>query len=248
MQEKIALVTGVSHSNGIGAATCRKLAANGCAIFFTHWEAEADWADTFQKEMLALGVRCTGLGIDLSDSDAPNKLLDEVKTRLGMPTILVNNAAYSTRDGYEDLNAEVLDNHYAVNMRATFLLCAEFARRFERAGASVGRIVNLTSGQAQGPMLGELAYGATKAAISGFTLSLSAEVAPLGITVNAVNPGPTDTGWMTDELNQKLSDKFLMGRMGKPDDAARLIEFLVSDEAKWITGQVINSEGGFLRN
>lgn len=248
MQEKIAVVTGVSHTHGIGAATCRRLAADGCAIFFSYWEADADWSDLFHKELLETGVRCASMELDLADPDAPMKLLDAVEVRLGLPSILVNNAAFSTRDGYKKLDANTLDNHYAVNMRATFLLSVEFARRFEKAEGASGRIINLTSGQALGPMLEELAYGATKAAISGFTLSLSAEVAPLGITVNAVNPGPTDTGWMTEELNKELSAKFRMGRSGKPDDAARLIRFLASEEAEWITGQVINSEGGFLRN
>ncbi|WP_430790684.1 SDR family oxidoreductase [Virgibacillus flavescens] len=248
MQEKIAVVTGVSHAYGIGAAACRRLAADGCAVFFTYWEADTGWADLFQKEMLETGVRCASIELDLAESDAPTKLLNAVEARLGLPSILVNNAAFSTRDGYKKLDATMLDNHYAVNIRATFLLSVEFARRFEQAEGSSGRIINMTSGQALGPMLEELAYGATKAAISGFTLSLSAEVAPIGITVNAVNPGPTDTGWMTEDLHEELSAKFRMGRSGKPDDAARLISFLASEEAEWITGQVINSEGGFLRN
>ena len=94
----------------------------------------------------------------------------------------------------------------------------------------------------------ELAYGATKGAVSAFTLSLSAELASAGITVNAVNPGPTDTGWMTEEIKKHLEPKFLSGRMGRPEDAARLITFLATEEAGWITGQVINSEGGFLRS
>ncbi|MFZ3576968.1 SDR family oxidoreductase [Virgibacillus sp. DJP39] len=247
MSDKIAVVTGVSHTNGIGAATCRRLAADGCAVFFTYWEANQGWANTFQQELLELGVRCASMEIDLANSHAPYEILDKVETELGLPTILVNNAAYSTRDGYQTLDSLTLDRHYAVNMRATFLLCAEFSRRLEEDKGTAGRIVNMTSGQAQGPMVEELAYGATKAAITGFTLSLSAEVAHLGITVNAVNPGPTDTGWMSEGVKQELSNKFGMGRIGMPDDAARLIKFLVSDEAAWITGQVINSEGGFLR-
>ena len=97
-------------------------------------------------------------------------------------------------------------------------------------------------------MTGELAYAATKGAISAFTLSLSAELAPLGITVNAVNPGPTDTGWMNEEIKQELLPKFPSGRIGIPEDAARLVAFLASEEAEWITGQVLNSEGGFLRS
>lgn len=246
--EKIAVVTGVSHTDGIGAAVCRRLASDGYSVFFTYWKAEDSWPKCFQKELLDKGVRSASLEIDLSAADAPFELLNSVREQIGAPTILVNNAAYSTRDGYEKLDAETLDAHYAVNMRGTFLLSVEFARMFEKNKMSVGRIVNMTSGQAQGPMLGELAYGATKAAISGFTLTLSAELAPLGISVNAVNPGPTDTGWMDEEVKQGLAGKFMMGRMGMPSDAAHLIAFLVSDDAGWITGQIINSEGGFLRS
>src|SRR6516164_10507357 len=105
-------------------------------------------------------------------ADVPNRILDEVEVKLGLPSILVNNAAYSTRDGFEALDAATLDAHYAVNMRGTFLLTVEFARRL--SGKSGGRIINLTSGQSVTPMPGELAYVATKGAIEAFTISLSA--------------------------------------------------------------------------
>jgi 3-oxoacyl-[acyl-carrier protein] reductase len=94
----------------------------------------------------------------------------------------------------------------------------------------------------------ELAYAATKGAIEAFTVTLAAEVGHKGITVNAVDPGPTDTGWMTEELKRELAAKFPSGRVGEPEDAARLVAFLASDEARWITGQIIHSEGGFLRS
>ncbi|WP_100010028.1 SDR family oxidoreductase [Lentibacillus sediminis] len=244
---KVAVVTGVSHTHGIGAAICRKLAETGTAIFFAHWQAEAEWPKQFQAELENMGVSAGEAEIDLAEPEAYSQLLDDVTAQLGFPNILVNNAAYSTRDGYQKLDASDLDAHYAVNMRTTFLLCTEFARRLEAGDKSAARIINMTSGQQQGPMQEELAYVATKGAISAFTLSLSAEVASLGITVNAVNPGPTDTGWMTEELKKELIPKFLLGRMGQPGDAARLVAFLASEEAGWITGQVINSEGGFLR-
>jgi 3-oxoacyl-[acyl-carrier protein] reductase len=160
--------------------------------------------------------------------------------------VLVNNSAHSTRDGYETLDAATLDGHYAVNLRAVALLSVGFARRF--GGRSGGRIINLTSGQSLGPMPGELAYAATKGAVEAFTRTLAAEVGHKGITVNAVNPGPTDTGWMTKELKQELASKFPAGRVGEPEDAARLVAFLASEEAIWITGQIIHSEGGFLRS
>jgi 3-oxoacyl-[acyl-carrier protein] reductase len=247
-QNRRALITGASNSRDIGTAICRKLASLGMDIFFTHWNSEDSWIKEFQQEITDLGVRCEHIKIDLSDANAAFDILDSVKTKLGFPSILINNAAHSTRDGYLDFDAKTLDQHYSVNMRSTFLLCTEFARRFEKTDLDAGRIVNMTSGQELGPMPGELAYAATKGAISAFTKSLSVELAPLGITVNAVNPGPTDSTWMNDEIRTYLRAKFPMGRIGLPEDVARVIAFLTSDESEWITGQVIHSEGGYTRS
>ena len=254
VEGRVALVTGASRRRGIGTAICRALAANGADVFFSHWlsfdrtqpvGADPDAPAALQEELRSTGVRAEGIEIDLSLPDSPGRLLDAVAERLGPPSILVNNAAYSTRDGFEKLDAETLDAHYAINLRATALLSVGFARRYP--GGPGGRIVNLTSGQSLGPMPGELAYAATKGAIEAFTVTLAAEVGHRGITVNAVNPGPTDTGWMTEEIKEELSAKFPSGRVGEPEDAARLVAFLSSDEARWITGQILHSEGGFLR-
>lgn len=251
---RIALVTGASRRQGIGAAICRALAADGAGVAFTHWNAfdsTMPWGGdeagpaALQKELLELGVRAEQLEVDLSDPESPSHLLDAVTDRLGPPSILVNNAAYSTHDGFEALDARTLDAHYAVNMRGAFLLSVGFARRYP--GGPGGRIINLTSGQSLGPMPDELAYSATKGAIEVFTKALAVDVAARGITVNAVNPGPTQTGWMTEELERELLPRFPMGRMSRPEDAARLVAFLASDEAGWITGQVIHSEGGLHR-
>lgn len=122
------------------------------------------------------------------------------------------------------------------------LICAEFARRFRKRNG--GRIINLTSGQYVSPMPGELAYAATKGAVEAFTKSLASELAPRGITVNAVDPGPTDTGWMSLELKRELQKAAPFARAGLPEDAARLVRFLASQESQWITGQVIHSRGG----
>ncbi len=254
LRGKVALVTGASRRRGIGTAICRALAGEGADVFFTHWVpfdrtqpvgGEPGFPAELQEELRGTGVRAESMEIDLSLPDSPERLLDEVAERLGRPSILVNNAAYSTRDGFERLDAATLDAHYAVNVRATALLSVNFARRY--AGGPGGRIVNLTSGQSLGPMPGELAYAATKAAVEALTVTLAAEVGHRGITVNAVDPGPTDTGWMTGELERELAPKFALGRLGEPEDAARLVAFLASEEAAWITGQVIHSEGGFLR-
>lgn len=250
-----AIVTGVGRRQGIGAAICRALARSGADIFLTYWQAydqAMPWgADKvgsmeLQQELQALRVRAETLEIDLSNPEAPAQVLDAACAKLGTVSILVNNAAYSVADGFEALDASVLDATYSVNLRATALLSVEFARRYP--GGSGGRIINLTSGQFQGPMVGEIAYAATKGAVDALTVTLAAEVASKGITVNAVNPGPTDTGWMTEEHKQELLPRFPMGRVGQPEDAARLVAFLASDDAEWITGQIIHSEGGFRRS
>src|SRR5690606_33527494 len=175
-----------------------------------------------------------------------------VRKRMGLPTILVNNATYSVDADFRQLTESIIDAHCAVNMRGTFMLSAEFARMLEAENnvrssnrTLSGRIINLTSGQGKGPMSGNLAYAATKGAISVFTESLAAELAPLHITVNAVDPGPTDTGWMTEEIKKALLPQFPMGRIGVPEDVAKLITFLASDDSQWITGEIIHSRGGF---
>lgn len=249
---RIAIVTGASRRKGIGTAICRALARDGADILFTHWKpydrsmewgAEDEWPDELAQELRANGVRVVHMEVDLTDLEAPTRILAEATSLLGPPAILINNATHSTQDGFRNLSAEILDAHYAVNVRATCLLCTEFASRYStRSG---GRIINMVSGQDKGPQPGELAYVATKGAISAFTVSLAAELAPLGITVNAVDPGPTDSGWMSEDLQRFLLPKFPMGRIGRPEDAARLIAFLASDDAQWITGQIIHSDGGF---
>jgi 3-oxoacyl-[acyl-carrier protein] reductase len=252
---KIALVTGASRLQGIGAAIARALAARGADVAFSHWrsyDAAFPWAggasepEQLERELAALGVRAVAIESDITAEDAPARLLDAVEATLGPVDILVNNAAYSTNDGYERLDVAALDAHYAVNMRGAILLTVEFARRFRGADEG-GRIINLTSGQSQGPMPDELAYAATKGAIEAFTRSLAPAVAGKGITVNAVNPGPTDSGWISPALREELLPMFPMGRLGVPEDAARLVAWLASPEAAWITGQVIHSEGGFGR-
>lgn len=252
---KVALVTGASRLRGIGAAICRVLAARGADVGFSHWrpyDAAFPWSgapsepNDLEQELVQHGRRAVAIECDLSELNAATRLLDDVEGRLGSISILVNNAAYSTRDGYERLDATTIDAHYSVNMRAAMLLAAEFCRRFTAGDG--GRIINITSGQSLGPMPDELAYGATKGAIEAFTRSLAPAVAAKGITVNAVNPGPTDSGWISSELRDALLPKFPTGRLGTPEDAARLVAWLAGPDAGWVTGQVIHSEGGFLRD
>lgn len=252
LQGRIAIVTGASRRVGIGTAICRLLAQRGADVYFTYyrpydatmeWGADTEWPVQLLAELRGLGVRAASAEANLSLPNTPGELLTQVGEELGEPSVLVNNATHSTNDGYKKLDAAALDAHYAVNIRGTCLLTVEFARRF--AHPEGARIINLVSGQDKGPQLDELAYVATKGAISAFTRSLALELAPRRITVNAVDPGPTDTGWMPPELKQQLREIAPMGRLGMPEDAARLIAFLASDDAAFITGQIIHSDGGF---
>ncbi|MBD3109219.1 SDR family oxidoreductase [Bacillus sp. AGMB 02131] len=254
LKDKIAIVTGVSRQKGIGTAICKELAEEGCHIFFTYWtdyDRRMPWSVELEEplklkeELLQSGVSVSCMELDLTHHDAPELLINKVIEKYGIPDILINNAAYSTNNDFSNLTADELDKHYKVNVRATALLSSQFGQKFNKK--SGGRIVNITSGQFQGPMPGELAYAATKGAVDALTITLSAELAPLGITVNAVNPGPTDTGWMTEEIKKQLYPMFPFGRIGQPKDVAKVIKFLVSSEADWITRQIIHSEGGFKR-
>ncbi len=247
---KVALVSGATRLAGLGAAIADALARAGADIglgYFRAYDRQQPWGvkDSEPQELLAqlrhLGVRAVGFEVDLSRPEGPAELFACVQEALGPIHILVNNAAYSTAVPIEQLTAEALDQHYTVNLRATALLCAEFVRRYP--SASGGRIINLTSGQGAVPMPTELAYAATKGAIDALTVSLSVAVAGKGITVNAVDPGPTDTGWMSRELYEALLAKAPMGRLGTPQDAATLVTFLASEEAGWITGQILRSRG-----
>ena len=254
LRGRVAVVTGVGRRRGIGSAVCRALAARGADVALSYWKTydrEMPW-ETDENEPARLvgelreaGVRAEAFEVDLSRPGSPEALLDAVGERLGVPSILVNVAAHSTRGGYEELDAASIDAHHAVNVRAMAMLSVLFARRYP--GGPGGRIVNFSSGQSLGPMPEELAYVMTKGATEAFTRSLAAGVGHKGVTVNAVNPGPTDTGWMTPELERELVPKFPAGRIGRPEDAARLVAFLASGEAAWITGQTIHSEGGFVR-
>jgi 3-oxoacyl-[acyl-carrier protein] reductase len=251
LRGRVVVVTGAGRPQGIGAAICRGFADQGCTVFFTTYspydravyrdDPQGKGAAALAEELRRRDVLAGFIEADLAQPDCAECILGSVEERFGKPSILVNNAAYSARDGFEILDAAGLDAHYAVNVRGTALLSVEFARRF--SAKSGGRIINVTSGQDREPLPGELAYAASKGAISAFTRSLAKEVGPKGITVNAVDPGPTDTGWMSGELKTRLAGQNALGRVGLPEDAARLIVFLASAAAEWITGEIIHARG-----
>lgn len=254
---RVALITGVSRRDGIGFAIASRLAALGFDLALTHYAPHDEalpWGgddvsavtDAVAQRLLP-GRRVVDLSADLADPDAPARVVAFAQDQLGAVDVLVANHARSGGDGpLLSTTAAMLDGHWAVNARSSLLLAREVAARHgDRPG---GRIVFLTSGQQLGPMPEEVCYAAAKAALAGITPTVAHELAPLGFTVNCVNPGPVDSGsYVDDDLRERLKDRFPYGRWGEPDDPARLIAFLVSDEGRWITGQVLNTEGGFIR-
>lgn len=235
---KAALVTGASRRAGIAAAVAQALAADGWRLTLTGFpphDASEGWSS--EPEELAAELGAVWHEDDLGDAGAPTRIFDLA----GDVGALVNVHAHSETGGLLEATPEQLDRHLAVNARGTALLCAEFARRFTSEPGQ-GRIVNFTSAP---PLAGELAYAASKGAIEWITLSAAAELAPRGITVNAVDPGPTDTGWMSPELRERIASQMPLGRLGRPQDSAALVAFLCSPEGGWITGQVIHCDGGW---
>ena len=256
LRGRSAVVTGVSRRRGIGYAIACRLAAYGASVFCHHYsphDAEQPWGAEEIEDVLG-GVRehlvgdavVSDLHLDLAEPDAPGRLIAAAEQSLGRLDALICNQAMSGSDGaIGELDAAMLDRHWAVDARASILLAQAFAARHEEGDPA--SIVFMTSGQGQGPMPGEVAYAASKAALAGITTTIADELADHGIRVNTINPGPVDTGYLTEEAWRGIRPMFPFGRFGEPDDAARLVAWLTTDEAAWITGQVIHSEGGFAR-
>ena len=259
------LVTGVSRRVGIGHAIACRAADYGASIVAHHYrphDVSQPWgADDVEAVMDSIRSHLVGpaqlidVPADLAAPGEPTRVVEQAAAAAGHLDALVCNQAMSSPDGpLSEMTEAVLDAHWAVDARASILLAQAFAAQEVFAapvppgpGRRRGAIVFLTSGQGLGPLPGEIAYAAAKAAIAGVTLTISEELIDAGITVNTVNPGPVDTGYVTEEIRQATAAMFPQGRWGEPDDAARLITWLLTDEARWITGQVISSEGGFAR-
>jgi 3-oxoacyl-[acyl-carrier protein] reductase len=248
----VAVVTGVSRRAGIAAAVVRKLAASGWDILLTGWPAydeTVSWgrdsgaADELLREVTAVGARAVYAPADLGGADAIVAVFDRAQEALGSVTalVVVHNYESESSGGLLEVTPAEFDRSMAVNPRATLFLMAEFARRFSGPKGR-GRIVTFTSGL---PLKGNIAYAASKGAIEWITVSGAAELAGAGITANAVNPGPNDTGWMDAELLARHAEQSPLGRTGQPDDAAELVAFLCSEQSAWITGQILTSDGGW---
>ncbi|GIG41468.1 SDR family oxidoreductase [Cellulomonas phragmiteti] len=263
LQGRTAVVTGVSRRRGIGFAVASRLARAGASLYLQHWsphDADQPWGaddvDALLAELqaeLVPGARLDATSLDLAEPTAGQELVTRAVAALGHLDVLVCNHARSGGDGpLAEQTAQSLDAHWAVNARSTILATQAFAAQHD--GRPGGRVVWMTSGQLHGPMPGEIAYVASKAALAGLTPSVAADLAARGILLNTVNPGPVNTGYLDletanrpPEVLEAVLAHFPGGRFGEPDDPARLIAWLVSDAGRWVVGQVLSTEGGFRR-
>lgn len=215
----IALVTGAARANSIAAGIVPRLRADG-------------W-DVVTSDLIAGDYPC-----DLSDAEAPTTLIERVSRERGTLSALVLSHAHDVESGILDTTAESFDRHVFVNARASLLMIAAFARQVDETG---GAVVAFTSDDTTG----NLPYGASKGALDRLVISSARELGPLGISANVVNPGPIDTGWMDDETRVTLASHQPLGRAGTPQDIAAITSFLLSNEGRWISGQLLHTDGGF---
>lgn len=243
------LVTGVSRRAGIGCAVARRLIAQGERVAVASWPAHDEqqpWGSDDLPALLGELGNPPHIEVDLADPHASAAAVGHARAELGPLTGLVAAHARSATGSLADVTAEEIDACFAVNARASVLLAQAFAAQYQPA-AGPGRVVLFTSGQHRGPMTGEIAYALSKGAIQQITATLAAELAPVGIAVTCVNPGPTDTGWAAPETHAQVAAAFPSGRWTTPDEVAAVVAWLLGESGMMLSGSTVDAEAGFRR-
>ena len=236
---KIAFVTGAGQ--GIGAAIAHRLAADGATVIVTDLNAETATATAAE-----LGNSSVGLQVDVTDRDSVNAAVDEAVATFGRIDILVNNAGWDKGEPFVDSEPETWDRIVAINLYGVLNTCKKIVPLMQQQGS--GKVVNLGSDAGRVGSSGEAVYAAAKGGGISFTKSLARETARNQINVNCVCPGPTDTALFAsmggEKLREALKKAIPMRRLGRPEDLAKTVAFLSSDDADFITGQTVSVSGG----
>ena len=262
LKDKVVIITGANNPQGIGATTALAFAREGAKVVLVfkrlprsydenntdkngvdrYFKANAENADIVERKLKEIDADYIVLESDISNEEAVKEIYSKVIEKYGRVDILVNNAAVDDENGFdtiEKITQNVIDNTFAVNVRGSILMTREFINH----RGDYGRIINLSTDASQ-IFAGQITYGASKATLEALTRSVALEVGKYGITVNCVAPGPTQTGWIDEDLEKAVLPLIPMGELIMPEDIAETILFLASEQSRMLTGQVIKVSGG----